>query len=129
MVLTPAIPQPQDYHLFADRIEPALGQRLLWPLVVFGIASVVWWRATGDLRPYGVAQFGPALVLLLTMWFEPKIRALWPVAAFYALAKAAEFFDGSIFSAISLSGHTLKHLAAALSAYWILRWRSAAMLA
>ena len=108
-------------------IEPAWGRRLLWPLILFGIASVVWWRITGDLRPYAVAQFGPALVLLPAMWIEPTLRGLWPVAAFYALAKVAEIFDVAIFSAISLSGHTLKHLAAALATYWILRWRTAAV--
>lgn len=115
--------------MISEWIEPVWGRRLLWPLILFGIASIVWWRVTGDLRPYGVAQFGPAVVLLPAMWFEPKLRGLWPVFAFYALAKVAEQLDGSIFSAISLSGHTLKHLAAALAAYWVLRWRRAAMLA
>ena len=70
-----------------------------------------------------------SLVLLPAMWFEPKLRGLWPVAAFYALAKVAEFFDVGIFSAIAISGHTVKHLGAALATYWILRWRRAAMLA
>jgi len=115
--------------MISEWIEPVWGRRLLWPLILFGIASIVWWRVTGDLRPYGVAQFGQAVVLLPAMWFEPKLRGLWPVFAFYALAKVAEQLDGSIFSAISLSGHTLKHLAAALAAYWVLRWRRAAMLA
>jgi hypothetical protein len=110
-------------------IEPVWGRRLLWPLILFGIASVMWWRVTGDLRPYLVAQFGPAVVLLPAMWFEPKLRGLWPTLAFYGLAKLAELFDGGIFSAISVSGHTLKHFAAGLAAYWILRWRTAAMLA
>ena len=114
--------------LISQWIEPAWGRRLLWPLILFGIASIVWWRVTGDLRPYGVAQFGPAVLLLPAMWFEPKLRGLWPVATFYALAKVAEAFDSGIFSDVSLSGHTLKHLAAGLATYWTLRWRSAVTL-
>jgi uncharacterized membrane-anchored protein YitT (DUF2179 family) len=33
-------------------------------LVGCGIASVWWWDVSGDLRPYAVVQFGPALVML-----------------------------------------------------------------
>jgi hypothetical protein len=99
------------------------GRSLLLPLILFGIASVVWWRFTGDLRPYAVAQFGPALVMLPAFWFDRTIRGLWPAGALYALAKVAETFDLGIYTAIPVSGHTLKHLAAALATYWILRWR------
>jgi hypothetical protein len=46
----------------------------------------------------------------------------------YLLAKVAEFFDGEIFAltANALSGHTVKHLLAALGLFFIylmLRWR------
>jgi hypothetical protein len=104
-------------------IGPVWGRRLLWPLVLFGIGSVVWWRFTGDLRPYAVAQFGPALVLLPAFWFDRTIRGLWPAGVLYMLAKVAETFDRGIYTAIPVSGHTLKHLAAALATLWILRWR------
>ena len=105
-------------------IGPVWGRRsLLLPLVLFGIGSVVWWRFTGDLRAYAVAQFGPALVMLPAFWFDRTIRGLWPAGALYALAKIAETFDRGIYTAIPVSGHTLKHLAAALATLWILRWR------
>jgi hypothetical protein len=40
----------------------------------------------------------------------------------YALAKGFEAMDRPIFNMGGItSGHTLKHIAAALSAYWILR--------
>jgi hypothetical protein len=42
--------------------------------------------------------------------------------AFYALAKLLEAADRPVFAALKfVSGHTLKHLAAAVSAYWIVR--------
>jgi hypothetical protein len=44
-------------------------------------------------------------------------------AALYALAKLFEFYDGAIYSAGSvLSGHTLKHFAAAAACVAILRY-------
>ena len=132
--------QPNDSTLVWDRLPMTLvfmallslvisrwigarwGRRLLWPLVLFGVASVGWWRVTDDLRPYAVAQFGPALVLVPAAWRDPTIRRLWPAAAWYAAAKLAESFDRGIYSGLPLSGHTLKHLAAALATYWVFRW-------
>jgi len=99
------------------------GRRVQWPLILFGIGSVLWWSAEGDLRLYAIAQFGPALLLLPAFWFDRIIRRLWPAAAFYALAKVFETFDRGIFAALPVSGHTLKHLAAGLATYWIFRWR------
>ena len=48
----------------------------------------------------------------------------WLVAAaLYALAKLFEFYDSAIYSAGSIvSGHTLKHLAAAAACVAILRY-------
>jgi hypothetical protein len=104
-------------------IDPVWGRRLLWPLLVFGIATVVWWHLTGDLRPYAVAQFGPVLILLPAIWLDHQVRGLWPTAAWYAAAKVAEAFDLGLYVPPLLSGHALKHLAAALATYGILRWR------
>ena len=103
-------------------IGPAWGRRLLGPLLLFGIASVLWWRATDDLRPYAVAQFRAVIVLLPASWSDKTIRKLWPASARYAVAKVAEAFDRGLYASLSVSGHTLKHLAASLAAYWILRW-------
>jgi hypothetical protein len=51
-------------------------------------------------------------------------------AGFYALAKICEHFDKAIFQATGgfWSGHTLKHLIAAIALYYIVKildvWRS-----
>ena len=97
--------------------------RLLILLVGCGIASVVWWRVSGDLRPYVLVQFGPVLLLLLSLRGLKNGKCLWAVLGLYVLAKLAEHFDQAIYSALPLSGHTCKHLLAAFSAYWILRRR------
>jgi hypothetical protein len=114
-----------------DRIGERLGRVLLWPLIVAGIASIVWWYGSelegrGDLRPYAVVQFLPMLLIpLLLLLFRGKgLRDvwLWSALAAYALAKAAEYFDTEIYSTTSfLGGHGLKHLLAAIAVSWVLR--------
>jgi hypothetical protein len=37
-----------------------------------------------------------------------------------------EAYDGAVYSAIGISGHTLKHVLAALACYQIVRWISLA---
>ena len=97
-------------------------RRTLWPLVAFGVGSVAWWAATGDLRLYAVAQFGPALVLVPAQVTDRRVRPLWKPGVAYAAAKIAEAYDAAIFAAVGVSGHGIKHLLAALAAYWVLRW-------
>lgn len=109
-----------------ERVDARAGAMLLRPLLAIGIFSLLLWRWTDDLRLYAWAQFFPfiALVLILQL-FPPKYTGAfyWIVAAaLYALAKLLEFYDHAIYSVGSiLSGHTLKHLAAAAAAFAILR--------
>jgi Ceramidase len=115
----------------ADRVSWVAGRALLWPLVVAGIASIAWWVRTeaagaGDLRPYALVQFLPMLLipLMIVMWRGEGLspRRLWMALGAYALAKLAEHFDAAIFAATGrVGGHALKHLAAALAAWWIIR--------
>jgi hypothetical protein len=122
--------------MIAERISPRLAARLLVPLLLFAAGSVAWWARSeaagaGDLRAYGVSQFGPALGLVLLAVLAPRREGgrpdlLWGVIALYAAAKACEALDRPIFAAGELvSGHTLKHLFAAAAAAWAARalWR------
>jgi hypothetical protein len=65
------------------------------------------------------------LVMLVLLFFPtPYTRssAYVAVVGFYVLAKLLETFDGQVFAAGHIvSGHTLKHIAAALAGYWLLR--------
>ena len=109
-----------------ERVDVRAGSLMLWPLLAIGISSVLLWSWTGDLRLYAWAQFFPfvALILILQL-FKPRYSGAryWAVAiAFYALAKLFEHYDDEIFSVGSvLSGHTLKHLAAAMGSLAILK--------
>lgn len=114
-----------------ERINVEVGSLALAPLLIFGFGSVVYWSVTqshgrGDLRPYALAQFGSlAMLLLLLALFPPRYTRgadLIVSLGIYALAKGFEAADRPIFKMRGIiSGHTLKHIAAAVSAYWILR--------
>lgn len=109
-----------------ERVDAKAGTVLLWPLIAVGVFSLLLWRWTGDLRLYGWVQFFPCLALpLLFLLFPAKYSgtSYWVVAAaLYALAKLFEFYDSAIYSMGSiLSGHTLKHIAAAAACFAVLR--------
>jgi hypothetical protein len=109
-----------------ERVDAKAGAMLLRPLLAIGIFGLLLWRWTDDLRLYAWAQFFPflALVLILRL-FPPKYTgtSYWVIAAaLYTLAKLLEFLDEKIYSLGSIvSGHTLKHLAAAAASLAILR--------
>jgi Ceramidase len=109
-----------------ERVDARAGAMLLRPLLAIGIFSLLLWRWTDDLRLYAWAQFFPFLALILILrLFPPKYTgtSYWiTAAALYALAKLLEYLDEKIYSLGSiLSGHTLKHLAAAAAGLAILQ--------
>ncbi len=105
---------------------------LLGPLVGLGIASVLWWYHTellgvGDLRLYWWVQFFPMvgiplILILFGRWDNLQgVTALVWVVLWYAVAKGLEALDVQIFHWTGfVSGHTLKHLAAAVSAGYLI---------
>jgi hypothetical protein len=117
--------------VLAERISPPLGSQTLIPLVGAGMGSVLYWRWTAlaghdDLRLYVIVQFGSlALVLALCLLLPSRYTRgsdMLAVVGLYVLAKLFEGLDKEIFALGGLvSGHTLKHLAAALACYFVLR--------
>ena len=112
--------------VIGDHVGPGAGRALLAPLVAGAVASVLWWQRTDDLRAYAVAQFLPMLLIPLMLALLPGRRPAGPLLAgvvVYAAGKLAEISDGAIFGLGGVaSGHTLKHLLAALAATLIVRW-------
>jgi hypothetical protein len=113
-------------NVIEERIDAKVGKALLGPLILLGIASLLWWLRTDDLRLYAWVQFFPCLVLPLVFWlFAPRTSGTWywfAAAGWYLLAKVLEYTDAEIYSAGHImAGHALKHLAAAAACYAILR--------
>ncbi|TAK64752.1 ceramidase domain-containing protein [Methylobacter sp.] len=126
--------------LFSAIIGEYISTRLAWklfvPLLILGIASVVYWHLTelnghGDLRAYALVQFLPVLLIPLILWlFDSKLnndKYIWGLIGAYAISKLMELFDAQLYSIVGLlSGHSLKHLAAAFGTlifYWALQKR------
>lgn len=99
-------------------------------LLIAALMSVIWWKQTGDLRPYLLIQ-GLTLVLVpLWQWICKAGRAdrlaFGAAMLLYVVAKITEMLDAQILQQLQvMSGHSLKHLLAALAAGLIVyRWRS-----
>jgi len=116
--------------VITERVTVRAGLRLFPVLEMIGIASVLYWRsgelqANGDLRFYAAVQVYAIVVLLLALLLPPRYTRgsdLAVVVGLYALAKVFEEADRQIFALGQVvSGHTLKHLAAAAAGFWILR--------
>ncbi len=106
-------------------------QALLWGLLLFGAFSVLYWWATerenvGDLRFYIVVQFLPMLIIPFVLWFfnskYTHVWGYWCLMAAYGAAKALEFFDALFYkNFVIVSGHSCKHVIAAIGVYCLLR--------
>lgn len=105
--------------------SPGAARKLLWPLLAVGVASVFYWAHTetlgrGDLRPYALVQFVPMLLIPLSLLLyadrSDLTRWFWWLIVFYGMSKVAEQLDSQIYAiGHLLSGHSLKHLLAAVA--------------
>ena len=106
----------------AAQVSERAGAALGLGLLVLAPMASWYWSVTGDVLPWAVAQLGGGALLLAMALLRPRAGALpirWGlVIVAYALAKALELLDADIFALTGqlVSGHTLKHLAAALAA-------------
>lgn len=115
----------------AQRLGDDIGRRALVVLLPISIASVVYWKLTGDLSLYLTVQYGGvaalALLLTITRGRDDPFPWRWLVLC-YVAAKVAEVADRAIWDATGglVAGHLLKHLLAAVAcgaALWPLRKR------
>jgi hypothetical protein len=124
--------------MFAALLGESLGRKLeravLLPALLVGLASVLYWRQTDDLRFYAWVQLVPLLTVPVVMaLYRARFSHRWLLLValgLYVAAKLAELFDRELYalSGSVLGGHAAKHLLAA-GACWLvlemLRRRSA----
>ncbi|MCW7542041.1 hypothetical protein OOT46_30045 [Aquabacterium sp. A7-Y] len=109
---------------FAAVVALALDRRdSLLPLAMFGVASVVYWSVSGNLTPYLALQGGAVLLLAVLACRPQRWFPALPVVAWYGLAKALEHFDAALAPLTDglVAGHPLKHLAAAIAGWLVLK--------
>ena len=130
----------EDWYFLSHRLPMALGfaglvagtladraLRLTWlllaVLVGVGTGVVVYWAVRGNLAPYIVMQAGFIVVAIAATALirSPYSHAgvLYAAVVLYAAAIVCERLDHPINAALGsvVSGHTLKHLAAAAAAF------------
>lgn len=115
--------------LFVALLGEYISERLsilLVPAILIGAGSVFYWDQFQDLRFYYWVQMMPLLVVpVLLLLYRPSYSNGWLIftgAVWYGLAKLAELWDSAVFSATGgmISGHTIKHLLAAVGCLSIL---------
>lgn len=109
--------------VLGEHVNSRLASCLLMPLLLLGVASVFWWWYSGDLRLYVLVQFLPFLlipaIMLLYPSHLPGAAWTWAVLAAYVAAKLLELFDVSLYEALGISGHALKHVVSALGVCFV----------
>jgi hypothetical protein len=110
-----------------DFVDRKSGQLTFIALLPAGILSVIYWwyseiNGMGDLRPYIFIQFFPMICLPLILVFssnKKNVNILGMVLIFYVLAKIFELYDLKALDILGYSGHSLKHIFAAIATYFI----------
>ena len=119
-----------------DTIGPRAGHVVMTFAPMLAVATVGYWYFTGgtgdpgfpaldtpsvptpggDMAPYVAVQaLGVALPAVLALISPGRIRAVWLLGALglFVAARGAGRLDAEIYAAIGISGHSLKHVAAA----------------
>jgi len=117
--------------IIGEFISSELGRKILWPLIILGGVSVIYWYITetngnGDLKPYILIQFLPMLLIPIILGFFPSafthIQGYWLLLGAYLLAKIFESYDESVYNLFHfISGHSMKHIVAAFGVWLLLR--------
>ena len=110
----------------ADRISARSGLWVAGTVLLAGPLAVAVWYVSANLMPWVVVQGGGMLLVLALALCRPVPQAwglpLVAVIAFYAMAKFLELGDHAVYawSHGLVSGHSLKHVVAAMAAIPVL---------
>lgn len=110
----------------AERVGQGPARPMLWVALGLALVSAALPHLIGNVLPWAVVQFGGLALIVWAALQRPAASAigvrLGALIAWYALAKALELNDTAVFHATGelVSGHSLKHLAAALAAWPVL---------
>ena len=107
----------------AGRVSERVGAAMGLAVLLLAPVCVHLWAANGNLLAWVVLQFGGMALVLALACVRPRIGAIdirwgWIIAA-YTAAKILELGDHEVyaFTGHLVSGHTLKHVVAALTAW------------
>ena len=142
--------EPNNFGVFIDRISIVFAIigliglvtiRHISPLsgiitsiiaAIFGLGGLYYWYITAgtpseDLRFYALVQILPMLLFPVILWISSKDKGkkyIIACLAWYGIAKLCETYDIEIYALLfhTISGHSLKHIAAAIGGYMIVKY-------
>jgi Ceramidase len=116
--------------VISEFISVQKGKTLLIPFILAGLIAVLYWHyselaGNGNLTYYALVQFYPMVAIpLILICFSSRFtkgNAYWWLLSAYIAAKLCEHFDGEIYHVLHfISGHSIKHIIAALGLYAVL---------
>ncbi|NOR29041.1 MAG: alkaline phytoceramidase [Lutibacter sp.] len=111
--------------IISEFINREIGQKTLIPALIIGGLSVLYWVVFKDLRFYALVQFYPLLAIpVILVFYKSKYNltsGYWMLLIAYVIAKILEHFDSEIHNFLTIiSGHSLKHIAAAVGIFILL---------
>jgi hypothetical protein len=107
----------------AERVGQVQARTTVWTTLWLAVVSAALPLWTGNVLPWAVVQFGGMALIVRLALRNPVAGAtgirLGALIGLYALAKLLELGDEAVFDATggAISGHSLKHLSAALAAW------------
>lgn len=111
--------------LVSEFIDLGWGKKLLIPALIIGLMSVIYWVIGDDLSFYLAVQFLPLLTIpIILIFFESRynlVTGYWLLMIAYVIAKLLEIYDYETQALLGfISGHSLKHIFAALGIYMLI---------
>ncbi len=111
--------------VISEFIDFKNGRLILFPVLLLGLLSVLYWVKFNDLRFFALVQYYPMLAIPVILIFFKSDYDLtigyWFLLLAYIIAKLFEHFDYQVHSYLEwISGHTLKHIATAIGVFALL---------
>jgi len=111
--------------LVSEYINDKIGKLLLFPALIIGLSSVLYWVIINDLIFYLAVQFFPMLTIpVMLIFFKSKYNlatGYWLLLIAYVIAKIFEKYDYETYALLGfLSGHSLKHIFTASGIYMLI---------
>lgn len=111
--------------LVSEFINLRFGKSLLIPALIIGLSSILYWVVIKDLSFYLAVQFIPMLAIpVLLLFFRSRynlVAGYWLLLIAYVIAKVLEIYDYETHAFFGfISGHSLKHIFAALGIYMLI---------
>ena len=111
--------------IISEFIDLKIGLKSLFPSILIGLLSVVYWIVFNDLKIYILVQFFPVFAIIVILsFFRSKYNltiGYWLLLLAYIIAKIFEHFDYQTQNILKiLSGHTLKHVVISIGIFSLL---------